>query len=78
MVSCSEQKTKDQIAAVQQEHQEILQRHLTFIDRLMSDKKELSTKCDTLSSELQERDKRTSDKLKELSEQHARYEKCRK
>jgi 5-azacytidine-induced protein 1 len=59
--------------AHKQEQQEILQRHLKFIDRLMADKKELSDKCDTLSSELQERDNRTNDKLKDVSDQHARY-----
>ena len=61
------------MAAKQQEQQEVLQRHLKFIDRLMADKKELSEKCDTLSSELQDSDKRMGDKLKEVSEQHNRY-----
>ncbi len=58
---------------MQQEQQEILQRHLTFIDRLMADKKELSQQCDTLSSELADRDKRTNEKLAQLAEQHAKY-----
>lgn len=38
----------------------------------MADKKELSDKCDTLTLELQDRDKRIGDKVKDIHEQHAR------
>jgi 5-azacytidine-induced protein 1 len=72
-LSNSEKKIKDHTASQQQEHQEILQRHLKFIDRLMADKKELSDKCETLSSELLDRDKKLDEKVKEIEDRHAKY-----
>ncbi|XP_069399915.1 centrosomal protein of 131 kDa isoform X1 [Ovis canadensis] len=55
----------------QKEHYEAtIQRHLSFIDQLIEDKKALGEKCEALVSELKLGDQRRKDREAQLQEQH--------
>ncbi|KAK6170509.1 hypothetical protein SNE40_018889 [Patella caerulea] len=53
------------------EYEEAIKRHLSFIDQLIDDKKNLSEKCETLVKELKTVDKKYQDKIKNLDENHS-------
>ncbi|KAG8507520.1 Centrosomal protein of 131 kDa [Galemys pyrenaicus] len=55
----------------QREHYEAtVQRHLSFIDQLIDDKKALSGKCEALVAELAQGDQRHKQKVAQMQEQH--------
>ncbi|XP_028353938.1 centrosomal protein of 131 kDa [Physeter macrocephalus] len=55
----------------QKEHYEAtIQRHLSFIDQLIEDKKALGEKCEALVAELKQGDQRLKDKEAQMQEQH--------
>uniref|UniRef100_A0A8C0DJW0 Centrosomal protein 131 n=1 Tax=Balaenoptera musculus TaxID=9771 RepID=A0A8C0DJW0_BALMU len=55
----------------QKEHYEAtIQRHLSFIDQLIEDKKALGEKCEALVAELKRGDQRLKDKEAQMQEQH--------
>ncbi|KFO35698.1 centrosomal protein of 131 kDa isoform X2 [Fukomys damarensis] len=55
----------------QKEHYEAtIQRHLTFIDQLIEDKKVLSEKCEVVVAELKQGDQRCWERLAQMQEQH--------
>ncbi|KAB0395094.1 hypothetical protein E2I00_003455 [Balaenoptera physalus] len=55
----------------QKEHYEAtIQRHLSFIDQLIEDKKALGEKCEALVTELKQGDQRLKDKEAQMQEQH--------
>ncbi|XP_054545207.1 centrosomal protein of 131 kDa [Talpa occidentalis] len=55
----------------QREHYEAaVQRHLSFIDQLIEDKKALSGKCEALVAELTQGDQRHKQKVAQMQEQH--------
>ncbi|XP_057572714.1 centrosomal protein of 131 kDa isoform X15 [Hippopotamus amphibius kiboko] len=55
----------------QKEHYEAtIQRHLSFIDQLIEDKKALGEKCEVLVAELKQGDQRRKDREAEMQEQH--------
>ncbi|XP_023555071.1 centrosomal protein of 131 kDa isoform X2 [Octodon degus] len=55
----------------QKEHYEAtIQRHLTFIDQLIEDKKVLNEKCEALVAELKQGDQRCRERLAQMQEQH--------
>ncbi|KAM6175979.1 centrosomal protein of 131 kDa-like [Erethizon dorsatum] len=55
----------------QKEHYEAtIQRHLTFIDQLIEDKKVLSEKCEAVVAELKQGDQRCRERLAQMQEQH--------
>lgn len=68
----SHQRTlKHTTAALKKEYEPTIQRHLTFIDKLLADKQELNTRCETLTLELQKQ----SATLQEEFERRVRKEK---
>ncbi|XP_058418053.1 centrosomal protein of 131 kDa [Diceros bicornis minor] len=55
----------------QREHYEAtIQRHLSFIDQLIEDKKALSEKCEALVAELKQADRRLQEREAQMQEQH--------
>ncbi|XP_053767632.1 centrosomal protein of 131 kDa isoform X2 [Desmodus rotundus] len=55
----------------QREHYEAaIQRHLTFIDQLIEDKKNLGDKCEAVVAELKQGDQRRKDREVQMREQH--------
>ncbi|XP_032312483.1 centrosomal protein of 131 kDa isoform X8 [Camelus ferus] len=55
----------------QREHYEAtIQRHLSFIDQLIEDKKALGEKCEALVAELKQGDQRRKDREAQMQEQH--------
>ncbi|XP_023507587.2 centrosomal protein of 131 kDa isoform X1 [Equus caballus] len=55
----------------QREHYEAtIQRHLSFIDQLIEDKKALSEKCEALVAELKQGDRRLKEREVQMQEQH--------
>ncbi|XP_063098373.1 centrosomal protein of 131 kDa isoform X3 [Cavia porcellus] len=55
----------------QREHYEAtIQRHLTFIDQLIEDKKVLSEKCEAVVAQLKQGDQRCREHLAQMQEQH--------
>ncbi len=52
----------------QREYEETIQRHQSFIDQLIDDKKVLSERCGTLVTELREMDVKYKQKFKTLEE----------
>ncbi|EHB09320.1 5-azacytidine-induced protein 1 [Heterocephalus glaber] len=55
----------------QKEHYEAtIQRHLTFIDQLIEDKKALSEKCEAVVAELKRGDERCRERLAQMQQQH--------
>ena len=59
------------IKGVREEYEDTIQRHLSFIDRLLADKQTLSEKCDALASELKRVENMYSGGVGELKERHA-------
>lgn len=48
-----------------------IERHLGFIDQLLSDKEELSKQCETLADQVQDAERRFSKRVEVLKEKHA-------
>ncbi len=63
-----EKEHKQQLALQRQEYEATIQRHLSFIDQLIDDKKVLSQRCEELVNKLKDTDQRYSTKLKTLEE----------
>ncbi|XP_065066186.1 centrosomal protein of 131 kDa-like isoform X2 [Rhopilema esculentum] len=62
---------KQQLSLQRQEYESTIQRHLSFIDQLIDDKKVLSQRCEDLVKKLKETDQKYSTKLKTVEENHA-------
>ncbi|XP_031573058.1 centrosomal protein of 131 kDa-like [Actinia tenebrosa] len=67
----SEKDAKQRLAIQKQEYEATIQRHLTFIDQLIDDKKILGERCEELLSKMKTVDKKYTDKIKTLEENHA-------
>ena len=59
---------KQQLALQRQEYEGTIQRHLSFIDQLIDDKKVLSQRCEEVVKKLKETDQKYATKLKTLEE----------
>ncbi|KAG1955160.1 centrosomal protein of 131 kDa isoform X2 [Pimephales promelas] len=53
-----------------QQYEATIQRHLTFIDQLIDDKKALSEKCEEVVGELKQVDEKYTKKIAQMQEQH--------
>nr|XP_033817590.1 centrosomal protein of 131 kDa isoform X2 [Geotrypetes seraphini] len=53
-----------------EEYEATIQRHLSFIDQLIDDKKLLSEKCESVVAELKQVDQKYSKKITQMQEQH--------
>ncbi|KAJ3299847.1 Centrosomal protein of 131 kDa [Borealophlyctis nickersoniae] len=63
---------KSKLAMQRKEYETIIKRHLTFIDKLLAEKEDLSKKCEVLSEEVKTIEKQFKDKSRILEEQHVR------
>ncbi|XP_030064441.1 centrosomal protein of 131 kDa isoform X2 [Microcaecilia unicolor] len=54
----------------QEEYEATIQRHLSFIDQLIDDKKLLSEKCESVVAELKQVDQKYTKKISQMQEQH--------
>jgi hypothetical protein len=68
-----EQLSKERALKIKQvrgEYEETIQRHLSFIDRLLADKQALSEKCDLLTQELKRMEKMFNESVSEMKRRH--------
>ncbi|UJR14558.1 hypothetical protein I4U23_001554 [Adineta vaga] len=66
----SERELEHRLQLQKDDYEGTIQRHLTFIDQLIDDKKKLSERCERLVTELKTIDKKSSDRLKTMEESH--------
>ncbi|XP_073462955.1 centrosomal protein of 131 kDa isoform X1 [Aquarana catesbeiana] len=59
-----------QLKQQSEQYESTIQRHLTFIDQLIDDKKSLSERCESLVNELKKVDQKYSSKIRQMQEQH--------
>lgn len=59
---------KQQLNLQRQEYESTIQRHLSFIDQLIDDKKVLTQRCEELVGKLKEVDSKYSTKIKQMTE----------
>ena len=63
-----EKDAKQRLGIQRQEYEAAIQRHLSFIDQLIDDKKVLSERCEELVTKLKSTDKKYGDKIKQVEE----------
>ncbi|KND04993.1 uncharacterized protein SPPG_00676, partial [Spizellomyces punctatus DAOM BR117] len=61
---------KSKLSLQRKEYETIIKRHLTFIDKLLAEKEDLSKKCEVLTEEVKNLEKQFRDKSRVLEEQH--------
>ncbi|XP_073538681.1 centrosomal protein of 131 kDa isoform X3 [Phyllobates terribilis] len=69
-VKQTEREMSYQLKQQSEQYEATIQRHLTFIDQLIDDKKTLSERCESLVSELKQVDHKYSSKISQMQEQH--------
>lgn len=65
-----EKDAKQRLAIQRQEYEAAIQRHLSFIDQLIDDKKVLRERCEEVVNKLKSTDKKYGDKVKQMEENH--------
>ncbi|KAJ3128545.1 Centrosomal protein of 131 kDa, partial [Nowakowskiella sp. JEL0407] len=63
---------KSKLTIQRKEYETILKRHLSFIDKVLAEKEELTTKCENLTEEVKTLEKQYKDKFSNVEEKHAR------
>uniref|UniRef100_A0A8D0HBJ6 Centrosomal protein 131 n=1 Tax=Sphenodon punctatus TaxID=8508 RepID=A0A8D0HBJ6_SPHPU len=66
----TEKELSRQLTLQREQYEAAIQRHLTFIDQLIDDKKVLSEKCEAVVSELKQVDQKYTKKIAQMQEQH--------
>ena len=61
---------KQQLTIQRKEYEGTIQRHLSFIDQLIDDKKVLTHRCEDLVTKLKDIDQKYSTKIKQLTERY--------
>ena len=61
---------KSQLTLQRKEYETIVKRHLSFIDKLLTEKEELSKKSEELTNEVKNLEKRFCDKSKSIQDHH--------
>uniref|UniRef100_A0A8C7EEG5 Centrosomal protein 131 n=1 Tax=Nothoprocta perdicaria TaxID=30464 RepID=A0A8C7EEG5_NOTPE len=69
-VKQTETELSQQLRLQREQYEAAIQRHLTFIDKLIDDKKVLSEKCEAVVAELKQVDQKYSKKIAQMQEQH--------
>ncbi|XP_064378908.1 centrosomal protein of 131 kDa isoform X3 [Dromaius novaehollandiae] len=69
-VKQTEKELGHQLRLQREQYEAAIQRHLTFIDKLIDDKKVLSEKCEAVVAELKQVDQKYSKKIAQMQEQH--------
>ncbi|KAM4691560.1 centrosomal protein of 131 kDa isoform 1-T1 [Rhinophrynus dorsalis] len=69
-VKQTEKELGHQLKQQSEQYEATIQRHLSFIDQLIDDKKSLSERCESLVSELKQVDKKYGSKINQMQEQH--------
>ncbi|XP_018424239.1 PREDICTED: centrosomal protein of 131 kDa isoform X2 [Nanorana parkeri] len=59
-----------QLKQQSEQYESTIQRHLTFIDQLIDDKKTLSERCESLVTDLKQVDQKYASKIRQMQEQH--------
>ncbi|GFO00920.1 centrosomal protein of 131 kda-like [Plakobranchus ocellatus] len=67
----TEKEMKKRLDVQKEEYEEAIKRHLSFIDQLIDDKKNLSEKCEKVVTELKVVDKKYQEKIKAIEESHS-------
>ncbi|RUS74495.1 hypothetical protein EGW08_017746 [Elysia chlorotica] len=67
----TEKEMKKRLDVQKDEYEEAIKRHLSFIDQLIDDKKNLSEKCEKVVTELKVVDKKYQEKMKSIEESHS-------
>ncbi|KAJ1343841.1 hypothetical protein BSLG_001573 [Batrachochytrium salamandrivorans] len=62
MITSLQKSLKSQLSLQRKEYETIIKRHLAFIDKLLSEKEELSKKCEELAAEVKQMEKQFSNK----------------
>ncbi|XP_005098791.1 centrosomal protein of 131 kDa [Aplysia californica] len=66
----TEKEMKKRLDLQKDEYEEAIKRHLSFIDQLIDDKKNLGEKCEKLVTELKTVDKKYQEKMKTIEDNH--------
>jgi len=66
----ADKEMKKRLDVQKDEYEEAIKRHLSFIDQLIDDKKNLSEKCEQVVRELKTIDRKYQDKIKSLEDNH--------
>ncbi|XP_014809260.1 PREDICTED: centrosomal protein of 131 kDa isoform X3 [Calidris pugnax] len=69
-VKQTEEELGHQLRLQREQYEAAIQRHLTFIDQLIDDKKALSEKCEAVVAELKQVDQKYGKKITQMQEQH--------
>ncbi|XP_051491092.1 centrosomal protein of 131 kDa isoform X3 [Apus apus] len=69
-VKQTEKELSHQLRLQREQYEAAIQRHLTFIDQLIDDKKVLSEKCEAVVAELKQVDQKYGKKITQMQEQH--------
>ncbi|NWU71510.1 CP131 protein, partial [Pterocles burchelli] len=69
-VKQTEKDLSHQLTLQREQYEAAIQRHLTFIDQLIDDKKVLSEKCEAVVAELKQVDQKYGKKITQMQEQH--------
>ncbi|NXN33529.1 CP131 protein, partial [Nycticryphes semicollaris] len=69
-VKQTEEELGHQLRLQREQYEAAIQRHLTFIDQLIDDKKVLSEKCEAVVAELKQVDQKYGKKITQMQEQH--------
>ncbi|XP_067164516.1 centrosomal protein of 131 kDa isoform X2 [Apteryx mantelli] len=69
-VKQTEKELSHQLRLQREQYEAAIQRHLTFIDKLIDDKKVLSEKCEAVVAELKQVDQKYSKKIAQMQEHH--------
>uniref|UniRef100_A0A8D2CT23 Centrosomal protein 131 n=1 Tax=Sciurus vulgaris TaxID=55149 RepID=A0A8D2CT23_SCIVU len=66
----TEKELRRQLRQQKEQYEATIQRHLTFIDQLIEDKKVLSGKCEAMVAELKRGDQQSRERVAQMQEQH--------
>ncbi|XP_069786037.1 centrosomal protein of 131 kDa isoform X2 [Narcine bancroftii] len=66
----TEKEMSQQLRVQKEQYETTIQRHLTFIDQLIDDKKGLNEKCETMVNELKQMDQKYAKKIQQIQGQH--------